>query len=146
MNDDDIRKRKKEGWIEASFAIEVLAIKEDVAKESLSKLVEEMKEVRGAYVYESGFSDIAKVKAPLKGVEEAYSQIATVKLFSKDVMTLVSLAITFGPSSIEIMGPSEKNISVSELQNMMNLISGIIHQFAAAGMGGIVISPEKNRR
>lgn len=142
---EEIRKKKKEGWIEAMFSIEVLAIKEEVVRDSLSKHTDELGKVLGVFVYEKTFSDSTLVKNPLKGVEEAYSQIANIRFFVKDVMTLVSLAITYGPSSIEIFSPNEKNISMSDLQNMMNLISGVIHQFAAAGMGGIVIAPSKSR-
>ncbi len=142
---EEMRKKKKDGWIETMFSIEVLAIKEEVVRNSLSKHIDELCRVQGVFVYEKTFSDATLVKNPLKGVEEAYSQIADIRFFVKDVMTLVSLAITYGPSSIEIFGPNEKNISISELQNMMNLISGVIHQFAAAGMGGIIIAPAKSR-
>ena|SRR3989344_5101586 len=142
---EEIKKRKKEGWIEAMFSIEVLAIKEDVVRDSLSKHIDELGKVFGVFLYEKTFSDSTLVKNPLKGVEEAYSQIANIRFFVKDVLTLASLAITYGPSSIEIFSPSEKSISMSDLQNMMNLISGVIHQFAAAGMGGIVIAPAKSR-
>ena len=140
---EETRKRKKEGWIEVSFSIEALAMKDEVVKSSLLKHMEDLSKVGGVYVYESSFSDAILVKKPLKGIEEAYSQIAYVKFFVKDLMTLVSMAMTFGPSSVEILCPDRKEIKISEIQNMINLVSGVVHQFAAAGAGGIVITPDK---
>ena len=142
---EEIRKKKKDCWIESSFSIEALAVREDVVKNSLSKHVNDMSKINGVYIYETSFSDIIKVTKPLKGVDEAYSQITHVKFCVKDIMTLVSMAMTFGPSSVEILGPDKKEIKISEIQNMINLISGVVHQFAAAGVGGIVITPEKGQ-
>ena len=51
--------------------------------------------------------------------------------------------MTYGPSSVEIIGPDKKEISVAETQDIVNLLAGVVHQFAAAGVGGIIITPDK---
>jgi len=34
-------------------------------------------------------------------------------------------------------------MKIDEVQNIANLLAGVIHQFAAAGVGGIIITPDK---
>jgi len=93
-------------------------------------------------VFEAQFSETTKVDNPMKGVAEAYSQIVNVKLFVKNLLSLMNIVMVYGPSSIEIMGPDSKKVDMSEMQNIVNNVAGIVHQFAAAGVGGIVITPK----
>jgi hypothetical protein len=79
----------------------------------------------------------------MKNVEEAYSQIAKVKFFAKNLSVLISVVMTYGPSAIEILGPDKKEMKINEVQNIVNLLAGVVHQFAAAGVGGIIITPDK---
>ena len=140
---DEIKEKRKEKWFEVWFNIEALAVSRDVVESALNKHVEKMKGVRDIFIYEITFSEIIKVDKPMKNIEEAYSQIVKVKFFVKTLSTLMSVVMTYGPSSIEILGPDKKDISVAETQDIVNLLAGIVHQFAAAGVGGIVITPDK---
>jgi len=140
---DEINKRKKDGWIEAWFAIEALAVKEDIVKNALELHVKKLSAIKGAFVYETKFSDIKTVEKPLKNIEKGYSQIVELKLFVKNLLTLIKIVMLYGPSSIEILGPNELKIKIDEVQNIANVIATLVHQFASAGVGGIVISPEK---
>ena len=142
---DEIKKRRKESWLEVWFSIEVLGIDENIAKDSLSKHIEKLSHVKDTFIYEKDFKDIKKVKNPLKGVEEAYSQVVNVKFFVKSLPILLNVVLTYGPSSIEIMGPDKKDVNAAEIQDIANVLAGLVHQFAAAGVGGIVITPEEKR-
>ena len=142
---DEIKKRRKESWLEVWFSIEVLGIDENIAKDSLAKHVEKLSHVKDTFVYEKDFKDIKKVKNPLKGVEEAYSQVVNVKFFVKSLPTLLNIVLTYGPSSVEIIGPDKKDVNAAEIQDIANVLAGLVHQFAAAGAGGIVITPEEKR-
>ena len=139
--EEEIKKRRKEDWIEAWFAIEALGATQEVVKDSLERHVNKLSETKNVLVYEKKFSEIKKVPPP-KGLEEAYSQIAEAKLFAKDLATFLIIVMLYGPSSIEILGPARKEIKINELQEIANAISGIIHEFAAAGLGGMVITPK----
>jgi hypothetical protein len=139
---DEIKKKRKDGWIETWFSIEALGTNKEVVETSLNTHIEKLKKVKEAFVYEAKFSDIARVENPMKNVKEAYSQIVNVKLFIKNVFALINISMVYGPSSIEIIGPHNKSIDMSELQNIANSVAGIVHQFAAAGVGGIVITPK----
>ncbi len=142
---DEIKKRRKESWLEVWFSIEVLGIDENVAKDSLTKHIEKLSHVKDTFIYEKEFKDIKKVKNPLKGVEEAYSQVVNVKFFVRTLPILLNIVLTYGPSSIEIMGPDKKDVNAAEIQDIANVLAGLVHQFAAAGAGGIVITPEEKR-
>lgn len=141
--EEAIKKKRKDNWIEAWFAIEALAVDKGVVESSLRDHVEKLSKVKEVFVYEKKFSEIKKVENPIKGIKEAFSQIVELKLFVKDVFSLINIVIVYGPSSVEIIGPKNKEIKVEEIQRIANVLAGLVHQFASAGIGGIVITPEK---
>jgi len=142
---DEISKRKKDNWFEVWFSIEALAVNEDVVKSALKKHVEKLSHVKDVFVFDTVFKDVAKVENPMKNVEHAYSQVVNVKFFVKKLSTLLNVVLTYGPSSIEVIGPHKKEIDISEVQDIANVLAGLVHQFAAAGAGGIVITPEEKK-
>ena len=139
---DEISKRRKEKWFDVWFSIEAVGVTEDVVKTSLEKHVQKMSSLNSIFVYEKNFLEIKKLDKPFRGVENAYSYVVDVKFFAKNLTTLMGIVMTYGPSAIEILGPDRYDISVSEAQDICNMLAGIVHQFAAAGIGGIVITPE----
>ncbi len=139
---DEIKKKRKEAWLEAWFAIEALATARETVEKALKEHVEKLEHTKDTYVYERKLSEIKQVSNPLKGVQEGFSQVAEVKLFAKNVFTMVNLVLLYGPSSIEILSPAQKEMKISEIQDMCNLLSGLMHQFAAAGVGGMVLTPK----
>jgi hypothetical protein len=138
---EEIAKRKKEEWYELMFSIEALAIDKELVETSIKEHILQLEKAPGVFVYEKKFYDCQEVKNPMKDVEKAYSQAVVLKLFIKDLHTMLISITLFGPSSIEVLGPHKKEISLSEAQNIANNIAGLVHQFAAAGIGGIVITP-----
>ncbi len=139
---DEVKKKRKDEWIEAWFAIEALAVDDKLVESSLKEHVEKLKKIKEVFVYHTDFKSTDKVKNPLRNVEEAYSQVVELKLFAKNLPVLINTIIVYGPSAIEILGPENKRIKVEEIQNVANIIAGVVHQFAAAGAGGIVLTPK----
>ncbi len=142
---DEIKKRKKEKWFDVLFGIEVLGVEEEITKTALGTHVEKLSHVKNVFVYEKDFKDIQKVEKPMKGVEEAFSQVVNVKFFVKNLSTLLKVVLTYGPSSVEILSPDKKDVDIAEVQDLANVLSGLVHQFAAAGVGGIVITPDEKQ-
>ncbi|MBI4162896.1 MAG: hypothetical protein HY513_04380 [Candidatus Aenigmarchaeota archaeon] len=140
---DEINKRKKEEWIEAWLSIEALAVSKETVESSVKSLIENLSRFPGVFVYEHKVHEAVLVKNPMKGVEEAYSQIADVKLFAKDLITMLNISAVYGPSAVEIIGPKKKTVEMGEIQNTCNALAALVHHFAAAGVGGIVIAPQK---
>ena len=138
-----IKNKKKENWIEVWFAIEALAVEKDVVESALKNHVERLSRVKEAFIYEKKFSEAKKVENPVKNIKEGFSQVVELKLFIKDLFSLINIVIVYGPSSVEIIGPDRKDIKLEEVQRISNVIAGIVHQFASAGLGGIVIAGKK---
>jgi len=99
-----------------------------------------------AGIYEKKFFDIREVKNPMKDVDVAYSYAVTMKLFIKDLYTALTAIMIFGPSSVEVIGPDRKEININEVQDIANNVASLVHQFAAAGIGGMVVMPQQKPR
>ena len=136
-------KLRKEKWIESIFMIEAIAVNKEFVEESLKGHIDKLQSIKDVFVYDVQFMETIKIDKPLKNIDEAYSQIVEVKLFSKNVFTLLTLIVLYGPSSIEILGPNSTNVNIDELQHISISIADLIHQFAAAGAGGIVMTHSK---
>ncbi len=143
---DEINRRRKENWFDVWFSIEALAVDESTVKSALEKHAEKLSHVRDVFVYEKQFKEIKKVETPLKGIDSAYSYVVSIKFLAKTLSTLLNTVLTYGPSAIEILGPHKKDVDVGEVQEISNVLAGLVHQFAAAGVGGIVITPEEKKK
>ena len=141
MEKSDIEKKRKEGWIECMFMIEAVATKEDAVKKALEIHVDKMS--RHVEVYEKKFLDVLKIENPTPKVKEGYSCIVETKIFAKDFTTLYSTIMLYGPSSIEVLGPKNRVMTLEDAQKLANITADLVHRFAAAGPGGIVITPER---
>lgn len=139
---EQAKKKRKDGWIESWMAIEALAIEKEVVEDSLKKHINQLKEVKDVLVFEEKFGETKHVENPMKDVKEGHSQIVEIKFMAKTFTMLLNVVMTYGPSAIEIIGPNKKDVDISEMQNIANTLSGVVHQFAAAGIGGIVITPK----
>lgn len=141
---EEIKRKKNAGWFELMFSIEALAAEKETVEASLREHIEKMKKTENVFVYDTELYETQEVEKPFKNVEKAFSQVIKVKLFIKDLFTFLNVVMLYGPSAIEVMGPENKEITLSEIQNTANQIAGLVHQFAAAGMGGMVImAPQK---
>jgi len=139
---EQIEKRRKENWIEAWFGIEVMAIDKDVTENSLKEHVEKLAKTENVLVYDTSFKDAVHLEKPFRDIPEAWSQVVNVKLFARDLYTFLNIVYLYGPSAIEVLGPKTKDVKIDEIQNIANTLAGLVHQFASAGVGGIVISPK----
>lgn len=128
----------KNGWIRTWMMFEVLAINEETTKNSLETLINKLEKDARVKVYGKNFGSIKKVEKPLPNVEFGYSLTCEVELVSPKLDNLAQVVAEYGPSAIEILEPSKISIDSGEAQAILNSISMIMHDFAAAGAGGIV--------
>jgi len=143
---EEIKKKKKDGWIESEFSFEVMAAQPEIAEASIKSHVERMGRAPDTFVFETSFSEMAKVTTNLpQGLTEGHSQIAKAKLYTKDFFTLLNIIFVYGPSSVEVMDPTKREIKLEEMQNICNVAAGLIHEFAQKGAGGMLISSPKNK-
>jgi len=52
---------------------------------------------------------------------------------------LIYMVMTYAPSSVEILEPGHIKMDIGEAQGVLNSIAELIHKFAAAGIGGVII-------
>ncbi len=127
------------GWFNVWLAFDGLAVNNETIKAALESLVARLESDHKVKVYEKEFLEPAKVENPLKGIKEAWSQVANVKFVAKSFKDLVQLIIEYGPSAIEIMEPSKSQLPMNDAQDILNNIAGMMHRYAAAGIGGTIV-------
>lgn len=128
----------KEGWIRAWMIFEVLAVNEETTKSSLETLMNKLDRDARVKMYNKSFGEIKRVEKPMPNIELGYSLTCEVELISKKFDNLAQIVTEYGPSAIELLEPSKISIDVGEAQAILNSISKVMHDFAAAGAGGIV--------
>ncbi len=129
----------REGWIQARLAIEVLAGTKEAAKSALEKHVQAMEKEKRTVVYKKTFGEIREVTNPLPNISKGWSHIVDLEILAQNFETLVYLVITYGPSAIELLSPKKIEIDMGQAQAILNGLAELIHKYAAAGLGGIVI-------
>ncbi|MBL7206433.1 MAG: hypothetical protein ISS36_02440 [Candidatus Aenigmarchaeota archaeon] len=136
----DIGNKLKDGWVKVVAMIEVLAVTEETAKSSLEKHIEGLEKEKNVLLYRKDFQKIEKVEKPIQGIEVAYSNLVEVEFVAKNLDTLVKIVMNYAPSSIEIIEPEKLKIDMGEAQGVLNSIAEMVHKFAAAGLGGVIIN------
>jgi hypothetical protein len=133
-------KRIREGWIKSTMIIEVLAVSREAAESALSKHVEKMEQEDETIILDRRFHETREVEKPMPRIEKAYSRIVDVDALTRNFDQLVRLVVSYAPSSIEILEPERLSMDMGEAQGILNSIAEIIHKFAAAGLGGVMVS------
>ena len=97
----------KEGWLRIWMIFEVLAVNENVTKDSLNSLMNKLEKDNRVRMYKKDFGEMKKVEKPLPQVELGYSLTCEVELISKKFDNLVQIVTEYGPSAIELLEPSK---------------------------------------
>lgn len=133
---------KKDDWIRASMMIEVLAVQEQATKNALEKHVEALAKEKQVIMYRRDFGKIIGVMNPLPNnpnIKEAYSQVVEIECAVRRYEDLIQIVMQYGPSSMEILEPTKLKLDLGEAQGILNSVGDLIHKFAAAGVGGVII-------
>ncbi|MEM5785191.1 MAG: hypothetical protein QW469_01475 [Candidatus Aenigmatarchaeota archaeon] len=147
ISEEELKEKIKEGWIKLNIFFEVLAINKETAENSLNSLFEKFEKEQGVKIYSKKFGESSKVLNPMKGINEAWSSTLEITCIVKNFETAINLIIVYGPSAIEIIEPKELKININAAQTVLNSVAGIMHQFAAAGIGGIVfVNPKSEKK
>lgn len=138
ISKEDADERVKEGWLRSWMMFEVLAVNEKASRESLDSLMKRLEDDNRVSMYKKEFGEVRKVEKPMKDVDVGYSLTCEVELISKKFDNLVQVVTQYGPASIEVLDPKKIGLDAGEAQGILNSISQMMHQFAAARAGGIV--------
>jgi len=134
-------KKVKEGWIRAWMMIECMAITPEAAKSALETHTKKMNNEERMLIYKQEFKKIQELEKPLRGkdIEKAYSLVVEIELVSETFERLVALVMNYAPSALEIIEPDNLKLDAGEAQGILNSVSDMVHNFAAAGIGGVVV-------
>lgn len=143
MTKDLLSEKLEKGWIHAKMFFEVMAVNEDVVKKHLKEHIEKIRKMENLKIVSEKFSEIEEVEDPPEKFKEAYSQIADIEIVVSSLENLIYTVIFFGPSSIEILEPKEMKVGFDSAQAMANAVAELMHKYAAAGAGGIVINTKE---
>jgi len=145
MAKDVLAEHLEKGWIHARLYFEVLGADPEVAKKSLKDHLSTVKKMDKIKIVSERYEEVEKLAEPPKKFKgkEAYSQFVEVEAVVSSVENLLYAVVFFGPSSVEIIGPKEMKIKLEEAQSMANAMAEVMHRYAAAGAGGIVINTKR---
>jgi hypothetical protein len=135
---EDADEKVGEGWIRAWMMFEVLAVNENTTRNSLESLMNRLENDNRIKMYKKEFGEIREVEKPIKNVDIGYSLTCEIELISKKFDNLIQIVTEYGPAAIEILEPKKFDLDAGEAQAILNSVSQMMHQFAAAGAGGIV--------
>ena len=138
ITSEEANEKIKDGWLRSWMMFEVLAVNESTTKKSLEKLMDKLEKDGRSKMCKKEFGELKKVEKPLPDIEVGYTLTCEVELVSKKFDNLVQIVTEYGPSAIELLEPLKFSVDAGEGQAILNSISQIMHEFAAAGVGGIV--------
>ena len=139
MDQAQLQKKVKEGYLHCRMMIEVVAVTEEATKSALEKHLAMLEKEKHTIVTKKDFKDMRPLTKPFPTVEKAFSWLVEIELLVQNLETLIYLAMNYGPSSTEIIAPDKITLSVGEAQSLTNSVAEVIHKFAQQGLGGIVV-------
>ena len=138
ISKEEAGEKVKDGWIRSWMMFEVLAVNENTTKESLGILISKMEKDPRVKLYEKSFGALKAVEKPMPNIEKGHSLTCEIELVSQRFDDLIQIVMEYGPSAIEILEPKKIGMDAGEAQSILNTVSRMMHEFAAAGAGGIV--------
>lgn len=126
------------------MVFEALAPEEDDLEDSLKDHVEMLEEETDLEVLETEFDDVDEIENPHPGLEKGYSQVVETRVEVEGFDRAVQIAISYGPTYIQIEEPQRIEMDLGEAQNALQEVVNTMHQYAQSGAGGIMISRASN--
>ncbi len=145
MNDNDLKVDELlgKGWMKVWMIFEVQAADKAVCVSSLKKHIKDMGSLDSVEIIDESFAGVDKIEAPeglkKRGVNTLFAQVSEVTIMARDFEGLVNVVINYAPSAVEIMAPEKITITMRDAQNSLASVADMMHKFARAGIGGVVI-------
>ena len=145
MNDDDLRMDDllDKGWIKTWMIFEVQAADKAVCVSALKKHVKDMASEPSVEIIGESFTDVDDIDVPeglkKRGVKALFTQVCEVTVMAKEFEALVNVVINYAPTAVEVMAPEKIVLSMRDAQNSLVSLSDMMHKFARAGVGGMLI-------
>ena len=112
--------------IEARFIIEAQGRPKSYVENALKELVEKMKMVKGAEIFDEHWEPTEEIEKNL------FSGLVDVGVRVENIEVFFALILGFGPSAVVIQKPEKMEITMAQLQNVANDVINLLHAFAQA--------------
>lgn len=104
------------------MVIEVLGTPQKHVEKTIKLIIENFKEEEGVKVVSAKAYEAEKVKA-------LWSTFCDIEFQVENIERLTNLCFNYMPSSLEIVGPSELKIQISQLNNILNDLMSKLHGY-----------------
>lgn len=148
MNDNDIKMKEfiGKGWIKVWMIFEVQAASKVACESAIKKHIDEMGALESVELVETSFTEVDEIDAPdglkQRGVHTLFTQVSEVTIMMKDFESIMNVVINYAPTAVEILAPEKITISMRDAQNALVSVADMMHKFARAGLGGMLIKGE----
>lgn len=145
MNDNDLKMDEllEKGWIKTWMIFEVQAADKDMCASALKKHIKDMASEPSIKVIGESFTDVNDIEVPeglkQRGVKALFTQVCEVTVMAKEFEALVNVVINYAPTAVEVMAPEKIVLTMRDAQNSLVSLSDMMHKFARAGVGGMLI-------
>lgn len=128
-----------EGELRVWMIFEVLAATKETAQESLKDHAEKLSE-ENVEITKEEFETVQEVEKPHPEIDKGYSKVYELEMVVKSLPELIEIIISYGPTMVDLLEPEELNLGLKDLQESLNSVTQLIHNYAQSGIGGVVIS------
>lgn len=127
-----VEKSIDHGAILSHLAFDTVGNTEELVKNTLVNFIGNLTTEQGVLYCKGEVHEVLKQ-------EELFSGYAEVKILTKSFNDLVAVAIKYGPITVEIIKPSEVNLTLSEAQNIVLDASQAAQEFVNYIMQNIMV-------
>ncbi|MFB6241465.1 MAG: hypothetical protein ABEJ36_01520 [Candidatus Nanosalina sp.] len=130
--------------IELWMVFEAVGPEKSDIEDSLDDHLEKMESEEGLKIKEANVEEVEKVQDPHPGLDEGYSQVAEVRADAETFTRAVKTVINYGPTYVQIEGSESFEMELPDLQDGLQEVANMMHQYAQMGVGGVLVSnPEE---
>ena len=118
----NIKEKINQGWIRCVVVIEVLGKPADYIDEVLKTAVGHLEKENYMHIIDKKFYEP-------KPVENLFSTFTEIEFIIKDFKALLDFIVSYMPSNIEIIEPSDITLSLQDANDFVNRVAVKIHQY-----------------
>ncbi|MBU2523495.1 MAG: hypothetical protein KKE23_04385 [Nanoarchaeota archaeon] len=118
----DYNDRIKQGWLHVNVIIEILGKPKEYIQQVLRTMLEKMKK-------EERFEVVKEVVAEPREHEGYFTSFVDLEIVIKDMNALQEFIFAYLPSSVEIVTPTELNLSLNDANILFNNMAARLHSY-----------------
>lgn len=126
------------------MVFEALGPDKNGVEESISEHIEALKSEDGVEVQEIDKDEVEEMEDPHPDLSKGYSQVLEVNAEFDSFYKAIEAVINYGPTYIQMEGPDNYKMDLSEAQDTLQKMATTMHQYAQMGAGGVLISQKSS--